>query len=89
MAWRFQKMGRTGWYYRVLSIVTVKTGDVIALKHSPNPTWTVVARVTAARLTRKVSTIDAAQLASLPELAEGWRCVSTSSSPSSPEKAAS
>lgn len=72
MAWRFQKTGRTGWYYRVLSIGTVKTGDAIALKHRPNPTWSV-ARVTAARLTRKVSRIDAAQLAGLPELAEGWR----------------
>ncbi len=72
MAWRFQKTGRTGWYYRVLSIGTVQLGDAIVLEHRPNPTWTVE-RVTAARLTRKVGTVDAAELAALPELAVGWR----------------
>ncbi len=72
MAWRSQKMGRTGWYYRVLSTGTVQTGDVIALADRPNPTWTVQ-RVTAARLTRRVDAADAAELSTLPELAQGWR----------------
>jgi len=72
MAWLFQNTGRTGWYYRVLSTGQVEPGDAMILAHRPNPDWTV-ARVTAARLTRKVTQAEAAELADLPELASGWQ----------------
>jgi MOSC domain-containing protein YiiM len=72
MAYLFQKTGRTGWYYRVLETGTVKTGDRIGLLERTNPDWTV-ARVTSARLTRRISEEDARCLSSLTSLAEGWR----------------
>ncbi|MEM9582360.1 MAG: MOSC domain-containing protein [Pseudomonadota bacterium] len=72
MAYLFQKTGRTGWYYRVLETGQVSPGDLITLKDRRQPEWTV-RRVTNARLTRKVSKEDAATLAVMPELAEGWR----------------
>lgn len=72
MAYLFQKTGRTGWYYRVLDSGSTKIGDTISLLERPQPNWSVK-RVTTARLTREVSKDEAAALASLPELAEGWR----------------
>lgn len=72
MAWLFQKTGRTGWYYRVLSTGSVKQGDGMILIDRPYPDWSVQ-RVTAARLTRRIDPGNAAILALLPELAEGWR----------------
>ena len=72
MAYLFQKTGRTGWYYRVLEKGTAGAGDTITLLERTQPDWTV-ARVTAARLTRKVSKEDAEILAVMPELADGWR----------------
>ncbi|MBY6142225.1 MOSC domain-containing protein [Leisingera daeponensis] len=72
MAWLFQKTGRTGWYYRILSTGTIQAGDIMTLTGRPHPAWTV-RRVTAARLTRKVDPANAAELAVLPELADGWR----------------
>jgi len=72
MAFLFQRTGRTGWYYRVLSPGSVAPGDTIELIDRPHPDWSLE-RVTAARLTRKVDTDDAAVLATMPELAAGWR----------------
>lgn len=72
MANHFQKTGRTGWYYRVLEPGVVTQGDPITLIARPCPGWSV-ARVTQARLTRRISPDDAARLANLPELAPGWR----------------
>lgn len=72
MAWRFQKSGRTGWYYRVLSPGKVQPGDTLMLVDRPHPDWTVKS-VTIARLSRKVTPEDAAVLADMSELAEGWR----------------
>ena len=72
MAYLFQKTGRTGWYYRVLSPGAVAPGDTLSLIERLHPNWSVE-RVTAARLTRKVRPEEAASLASLPELATGWR----------------
>ncbi len=72
MAYLFQKTGRTGWYYRVLEPGVVTTGDHMVLRERPCPGWDV-ARVTAARLTRRISPQDAAILAELPQLALGWR----------------
>lgn len=72
MAFHFLQTLRTGWYYRVLHKGQVTIGDTITLIERLHPSWTV-ARVTHARLTKKLSTEDAAQLAELPELANGWR----------------
>ncbi|KAB7615405.1 MOSC domain-containing protein [Amylibacter sp. SFDW26] len=72
MPYLFQKLGRTGWYYRVLKVGHVASGDMITLLERPEPEWTVK-RVTNARLTRRVSAEDATKLAELSVLAEGWR----------------
>ncbi|MEP4197513.1 MAG: MOSC domain-containing protein [Aliishimia sp.] len=72
MAYLFQKTSRTGWYYRVLEAGTAGRGDQVTLLERTQPDWSV-ARVTAARLTRRVSAQDAEILAGLPELADGWR----------------
>ncbi|MBT8153869.1 MOSC domain-containing protein [Epibacterium ulvae] len=72
MAYNFQKTGRTGWYYRVLETGELQAGDEIHLVDRPCPNWSV-ATVTAARLTRKVTSQDAATLAQLDELSDDWR----------------
>lgn len=72
MAWRFQDTGRTGWYYRVLEPGAFEVGDSLTLTERPCPDWTV-RRVTNARLTRQIEPTDAATLAALVELAQGWR----------------
>ncbi len=72
MAYLFQKTGRTGWYYRVLETGTASAGNSVSLIERRHPDWSVL-RVTAARLTRRVSKWDAAVLAELPELAGGWQ----------------
>lgn len=72
MAYLFQKTGRTGWYYRVLEAGRVSPGDQIVLIERHHPEWSVET-VTRARLTRRASVQDAAALAELQVLAEGWR----------------
>jgi MOSC domain-containing protein YiiM len=72
MPYLFQKTGRTGWYYRVLAEGSVAVGDRISLVERPQPNWTVRI-VTQARLTRRITPEDAAQLADMSELAAGWR----------------
>lgn len=72
MAYLFQKTGWTGWYYRVLKTGWFAAGEMLTLADRMHPDWSVE-RVTAARLTRKISPRDAAELANLPELAKGWR----------------
>lgn len=72
MAYLFQKTGRTGWYCRVLEPGVAAFGDKVTLLGRTQPNWTVE-RVTAARLTRQISASDAAILAIMPELADGWR----------------
>ncbi|MVO18699.1 MOSC domain-containing protein [Parasedimentitalea huanghaiensis] len=72
MAYQFQKTGRTGWYYRVLEPGTIQVGDIINLTSRPCPDWSV-AKVTRARLTKRIAAEEAAYLSRLPELASGWR----------------
>ena len=68
----FTRTGRTGWYYRILEPGAAREGDEIALIERRNPAWTVK-RVSAARLTRRVTPQDAEILSSLNDLADGWR----------------
>lgn len=72
MAYLFQKTSRTGWYYRILQPGFAGVGDSVTLFERTRPDWSV-ARVTSARLSRKLSQQDAETLATLPELANGWR----------------
>lgn len=72
MAYRFQKTGRTGWYYRVLENGCAEVGDEITLIERSNPDWSVYA-VTQARLTKNVTAEAAKALSNLLDLAEGWR----------------
>lgn len=72
MAYLFQKIGRTGWYYRVLEPGQAEAGSAVTLIERLHPDWSVE-RVTRLRLSRKASPQEATALAQLPELAEGWR----------------
>ncbi|WP_170347585.1 MOSC domain-containing protein [Ruegeria atlantica] len=72
MPYLFQKTGRTGWYYRVLEPGSVASGDKVTLVERRHPDWSVK-RVTQARLTRRVSPQEAEVLASIDDLAPGWR----------------
>ena len=72
MVAHFQKSGFTGWYYRVLEVGEVKVGDVINLVERPNEDWPLE-KVINARFNRNIPHKDAESLASLPQLANGWR----------------
>ena len=72
MAVRVQKTGRTGWYYRVLETGAVRKGDVLTLIERPQPTWSL-ARIGQLLYTRTTAFDELAQLAEVPELANGWR----------------
>ena len=68
----FTTTARTGWYYRALGIGVAAVGDQIKLIERPNPGWTV-AKVTQARLTRRITCDDARTLSNMSELTESWR----------------
>ncbi|MGB3387912.1 MAG: MOSC domain-containing protein [Pseudaminobacter sp.] len=72
MAYRVQKSGRTGWYYRVLEEGTVSPGDPLVLQHRPRPQWPL-ARIIELLYTRTLDMETLAALADLPELAASWR----------------
>ncbi|MBP7240403.1 MOSC domain-containing protein [Amaricoccus sp.] len=72
MAARFQKSGRTGWYYRVLREGFIAAGDAIALLERPQPDWPLPA-VIAARFDPKLDPGLAQRLAGLGELSGSWR----------------
>lgn len=72
MAARFQKTGRTGWYYRVLEGGVVKVGDRMDLLQRPNPRHPLDA-VIAARFQPSLQAEMARELSELPELSESWR----------------
>jgi MOSC domain-containing protein YiiM len=72
MAFRVQKSGRTGWYYRVIEEGFVEAGQDLALIDRLSPEWTIE------RLWRAlyVDTLNAAELLHMSELAhlpENWR----------------
>lgn len=72
LAYRVQKTGRTGWYYRVLASGAVVAGDSIVLRERPCPEWPLD-QVIAARFAPKLDPSTAAALSELPQLAEAWR----------------
>jgi MOSC domain-containing protein YiiM len=72
MAYRVQKTGRTGWYYRVLEPGVVTPGDEIALADRPQPQWPL-SRLISLLYDRTTAFDDLAQMAEIAELAHGWR----------------
>lgn len=72
MAARFQKLGRTGWYYRVLREGFIQAGDRIALMERPQPGWRL-STVIAARFDPRLDPVLAKQLASISEMSASWR----------------
>lgn len=72
MAFRVQKSGRTGWYYRVLREGTVKAGDTLTLTARPQPQWPL-SRIIDLLYTRTLDMKALADLSVMPELAQSWR----------------
>lgn len=69
---RVQQSRRTGWYHRVLQEGDIEAGMEAALLERPHPDWTI-ARCNEVMHVYKQDRDLAAELASLPELAESWR----------------
>lgn len=72
MAARFQKSGRTGWYYRVLDDGVANVGDQMDLQQRPNPQWPLDV-VIGARFNASLPTRTARDLSELTELSASWR----------------
>ncbi|VAW24651.1 hypothetical protein MNBD_ALPHA11-521, partial [hydrothermal vent metagenome] len=72
LAYRFQKTGRTDWYYRVLQGGEISVGDNLVLVERPNEIWPLN-KLIAARFSRNISPEDASALATLPHLAQSRR----------------
>ena len=76
MAYRVQKSGRTGWYYRVLEEGAAEAGDQLVLTERPQPQWPL-SRIIDLLYTRTLDMESLAGLAALPELAPSWRSLAT------------
>ena len=72
MATRFQKSGRTGWYYRVLEEGFIEAGDAILLMERPQPDWSLPL-VIEARFDPRLDPALAKRLARIAELSTSWR----------------
>ena len=72
MAFRVQKSGRTGWYYRVLEEGMAEAGDRLQLQRRPQPRWPLT-HIIDLLYTRTLDMEALAELAALPELAQSWR----------------
>lgn len=72
LALRVQRTGRTGWYYRVLETGEVLPGERLQLIERPQPAWPL-SRVIRLLFQRMLDRSELEALASIPEVAEGWR----------------
>ncbi len=72
MAYRVQKTGRTGWYYRVLTPGRIKPDTEIKLDDRPQPNWPLT-RMIDLLYTRTAAFDELTAMSELPELADGWR----------------
>ena len=72
MAFRVQKSGRTGWYYRVIEEGAAEAGDRLILQARPQPHWPLT-RIIDLLYTRTLDMDALAALSALPELAQSWR----------------
>ena len=72
LAYRVQMSGRTGWYYRVLEEGTADAADALILVERPRPDWPL-SRLITLLYRDKSRHDDLAVMATIPELAAGWR----------------
>lgn len=72
MAFRVQKSGRTGWYYRVLEEGTISPGDTFEMLDRPRAEWPL-ARILSLLYERTLALDELAALSEVSELAPGWR----------------
>ena len=76
IAYRVQKTGRTGWYYRVLAEGRIEPGTPLLLDDRPQPEWPL-SRIISLLYHRPLEFDDLDALSRLPELASGWRELAT------------
>ena len=67
MAYRVQKTGRTGWYYRVLQVGRIEPGDEIELIERPQPEWPL-SRLISLLYDRTTAFDELARLAEIPSM---------------------
>ena len=72
MAAKFQKTGRTGWYYRVLESGVVAAGDDMSLLERSLPHWPL-RRLIKARFDPNLDIAEALELSRLAVLSANWR----------------
>jgi len=72
LAARFQKTGKTGWYYRVLEEGRMEAGDTMKMIDRPCPEWPM-AKLIEARFNPRLDPATAQALADLEVMAENWR----------------
>ncbi|KZL09453.1 6-N-hydroxylaminopurine resistance protein [Pseudovibrio axinellae] len=72
MAARFQKTGRTGWYYRVIEAGMVQAGDTMSVIERPHDQW-VLAKLIKARFNPKLDAAVAEELSKIPSLSQNWQ----------------
>jgi len=71
LAVQVQKTGRTGWYYRVVTVGEIIAGDKIELIDRPNPEWNV-ARAHAVMHAKPRNPDDDLELSQCPMLSKSW-----------------
>ena len=64
--------GYTGWYFRVMRVGQLKTGDRVSLVHRSHPTWTVQ-RANDVLYGRLIDPTAVAEVYLLPELSAAWK----------------
>jgi MOSC domain-containing protein YiiM len=74
MSQRVQDKGRTGWYYRVLTIGEVAPGDELELLERPHPDWPL-ARLLHYFYADPLNKAELSAIAALAVLAPSWRRV--------------
>lgn len=67
-----EQTARAGWYHRVLTQGSIRSGDALELESRPNPAWTV-ARAFRVMMERKERREEAHELSRLEGLGESWR----------------
>ncbi len=72
MARRVQASGRTGWYYRVLQSGEVSPDAQLQRIERAAPAWTI-RRIWQVFYVDTLNRAELAELAEMPQLAEGWR----------------
>ena len=66
------RLGFSGWYYRVLKTGRLKAGDALTLHQRPNPDFAFT-RLTEIVYHGRVTQVELARMAAMPELASQWR----------------